>query len=119
VPLAAGDLVVVELSDIGGLRRFGTAFVADSGRIVVSFRPDDFRIVGASKPGDVTRDMVRESKQIAKFTSEEHVDQRRIPTPQKVPHRSQFMWGEGNHCIIATIVRPDMIQTVVEGKLAD
>jgi hypothetical protein len=114
VPLdvAVGDLVVVELNDIGNLRRLGMTFVSEDRKQVISFLADDFRVVAAKKPSDVTAEMVRKSTIKAQKITDEYVEsgKGRVPVPDGVKHNSQFLWGSESHCFIATMIRGDMIK---------
>lgn len=100
--LKADQRIVVQLRDDGGGHRFMLVFVSSDKKTVVSFRQRDFKIVPDIGVTDFTPE---EFQKWTKFAKDE---QRKSILPVK--SNSDWVWGDMSKCILACMIRPDMLK---------
>ena len=102
VELHTSDRILVELINTGGPRRFMLAFGSSDRQLVVSFRHRDFKVVP--------------DLNITDFKSDEFIRWQNYAKPAKLPPKlpvksySEWVWGDLDRCILAAIIRPEMIR---------
>ena len=98
--LKTGDRIVVPLRNELAGRRFMMVFVGSDGQTIVSFRARDFKIVPDLGVTDFTAD------EYARWTKSPKTTRGKDMLPVK--SYSNWLWGDGDRCILAGTVTHQM-----------
>jgi hypothetical protein len=98
--LRTGDRVVVHLVEQGGGKQFMLVFASSDGTTVVSFRHRDMKIVPDLGVTDFSVDKFNQWKKYA----QEFKRKDALP----VKGRSEWVWGDLDSCILASLITPEM-----------
>lgn len=100
--LKVGDRIVIQLINDSGPKGFLLTFKSSDDATLVNFRRADFKIVPDIDITDFTGEQFKRWTKIAK------------PSPRKelgLPFKnsSEWVWGEGDKCILAAVVTSQMV----------
>ena len=105
VEIAPGDRLFLDLHNRGKAKGAILAFLSTDRRHGVSFRAEDFKIVLDRTKKNLDARDIEALTRAAERVSYEH-DKNPLP----FANGSDWLWGTGDSCAIATVMRKEMIQ---------
>ena len=105
VELAPDDRLFLQLENRGKAKGAILAFLSTDRRFAVSFRAADFKIVLDRTNKNLAARDIEALTRAAEPISYEHEK-----NPLPIANASEWLWGTGDSCAIATVMRKEMIQ---------